>query len=189
MTKTREVVTSLPYEHFLSELYGSKSYHGYVGSVRFRRWCKDVVRVINTIRKCIEINVVSDNIHMHELVTECERGATNVDKSMTIDDAACSAVKSLAMICFLLIGKNPDHFFLDQPFAEKYWVLRSERSVCYSQSIAQKAKAIVNLERHGAIGDAKKQVIESQCHRFGGNARAFVEWFKQNHTEAYLKWF
>ena len=57
----------------------------------------------------------------------------------------------------------------------------------YTQTPNQKAKAIVNLERWGQIGDASKQTIQSLYHRMG--SEQFIEWFKSEYTEEYLEWF
>jgi len=181
------VVAPLWYEHYLSGLYGSRSYHGYVGEVDFQRWRGDVERVIGTIKKCIDLNVVSDQKHIRDLVVACERGAESIHKSGSLDEGACAAIKTLSTLCFLLIGEHPNHFFESRPFAEKYWYLKGERSIGYTQTPNQKAKAIVNLERWGQIGDASKQTIQSLYHRMG--SEQFIEWFKSEYTEEYLEWF
>jgi len=184
------VPIELEYEHFLSSLFGSKSYHGYTDQQRFVTWRKDLVRVIKNLRRSIESTVNTDPHHMSTLLQTCDRAIESVGSAHTASVASNRAIQFLASTAFMLVGHMPNYFFEDQPTHRNYWILDGERQIGYTQSMSQKARVIRNREKCGASGmDSRMRPLDAKYREFGCDPVRFVEWIKENHPNIYLEYF
>ena len=176
----------LSFEYLMTFLFGSRNYHGYVGSVGKTTWKKDMQKIIKYIKKAIQLNVHSDNYHKSKLMRICDELTEKIKQSKRIEEVNILIIQEFTKLIFNLIGNMPDHWRLKQPYKDLYWKFGGHRSLVYTQNTAQKVWLILSLGSEIDITFEEYDSLNEVLHfKFRDDKYKFLSWFKKNYPNQY----
>lgn len=191
--KTESVYLNLDFEHLLSNLYGKSTTHGIVGMKDKTTWLKTILKVLSSIEKAINQSIETNDInHKNELSFLCYKTKENVEKASNINSINLEVISGLVKIIFILLGQMPNNWFKKIVNRPDSWKLNDFRTIIYTQNYTQKANLIIYLSDKSAYNEGlphKNDLNLILYKDFQNNNQKFVDWFKQNYPNNYLKMF
>ena len=139
MKNENYVTIPMDVETFLSFVFGNQSIHGLTGHHPRSVWKKYLKKLIIHLEKCIQTNVVTDNIHHEQILYAID----NFKKALASPVGETQIVANLFKLCFLLMGDTPDNYRKKVVNRPENYMLNKFRSACYTQSPKQKADLII----------------------------------------------
>lgn len=181
------VEISLTSEEHLLRVLGH-SMHYIHGKKSQKTWKKLIKRIVKTIRKVIELNVNSDNFHKLRLeyhlesVEEACRSKFNVDPQIIL---------SLTEIIFELLGNEPDYSRRSRLTRKSDFLLNKLRTLHYTQTPNQKVDTIIEASRYEPFCKDHKsdELFQEYVTNFKCNPDGFIEWYKSEFPNNYIKLF
>lgn len=193
MRETRKVYAPLSMEYLFSEIFGSQTYHDFVGEHSFGKWKKEVLKLLKAIKKYILINLdTTDGLHKADLLMLCDQYEIDLKESKTIDQINLLAIEFLVKSNLMLMGMMPKHFFRNKVNRNEHYRLDRRRKVVYLQSNQQKVLTIFDLTDDyryaGKLPEYNRltSVFNKDYKRDSGK---FIDWFKREYPEIYLEVF
>jgi len=185
-----KINVSIGVEYFMRHLFG-KSYHHYVGSHDFKKWKKDMIKVLKSIDRAVDETIEStDKMHLQEIKKMIESGIESVESANSSDELNTKTMVCLSYTVFLILGRKPENIRKNSVSNKNCWKLNDYRTIHYSQNYEQKAKLLLSLPNHCKYSENfknKKPLIDvfSEIR----NYKDFVEWFKKEYPDIYLEIF
>lgn len=180
-----KVKFSIPAEDQLRKLFGINfnGFHNAIyDSVKWKKLCS---RLINTLERCIDVNVDTDMLHkrgMNRYIIIAKRG---LEKD---EDTNPNTIFALLGICIELLGGSPDN--RPKLIVNKHknnFYTGSYRSINYSISLMQKRNIIMKSAKSGEFKD---YYLHNDLNiLYEDNPKEFLNAFKERYPEAYAKLF
>lgn len=182
------VYVPMSFEYLMSSLFGQQFYHGYVGYLRLKRWKKDLIKILKTVRKTIEINIDTDEFHKNELCSKCDLGIRKLKESKYKDQLDVNMVESLTRIVFMLIGDMPENSRKKSTANPKCWKLDQARKITYVQTLHQRVWLIMHRARIRGEKNPDYDELWEKHFEYRGDKRRFIEWYKEAYPDKYLRY-
>lgn len=181
------VIISLLSEDFLRSLFGQPMYliHGRRSQAT---WRKILNKIIKILERSINQNVITDGFHISRL-NRYIKLLKNACKSKNITDI--DIILWLTGIILELLGGVPDYKNRGRINRNDDYVLNDFRMLQYSQTLHQKMLTILEASRYKPYCDYHKhdELVDTCYHTFHDNPTEFIQWYKDNYPDVYLKLF
>ncbi len=184
------VYIPIEFEHFLSELFGQNSHHGFVGEHSLSVWRRELIKIVRTIRRAVKINIDTDAFHRDDMVRRCDLTIESIKKAGTSDEVNAAMIKFSVRLNFMLMGDLPDNWDRKSISHESALTFNKHRKIAYVQNNEQRANLIMSLPSKWNYKDRVPDNLELWLKRFrefDGDTEKFLIWFKLNYTEVYLE--
>lgn len=189
----RKIYAPLSTEYLLSTIFGSQTYHGFVGEHNLASWKKHVIKLTNVIAKFVNINVTNaDPGHKSAMLEENHFYLKQIKTAKAIDQINISLIEYLCKTLFLLLGMLPDNFFRKVVNHKEHYRLNRRRQIVYVQNFEQKFQAILDLTNDSRFSPdlpQREELFRAYRTEFKGDHEAFIDWFKYEYTDIYLRVF
>lgn len=188
-----EISLDYDFESLLSTLFGKEKNHGIVSAENNTSWAKHICRIFELIEKSINQNIVfSNNYQKSEISHVLSEVKVKISEKKSINSINQDTITGMSKIIFNLIGKMPDNWERKVINHPNHWRLDRYRTIYYSQTNRQKANLIMELAKHSDynFGLPSKQELNHKFYReFKNDEVRFIDWFKKNYPENYIKMF
>ncbi len=173
-------------EDFLSTVLTKKKYHWFAWQIiSFNNWKKINEELFLYLKKSIEKNIFSDNIHIEELEKLLSRYEEKIKTSKKMEELSFQTLKHLYLLIFVILWDFPNN--CNKSPQSKNKNLNNYRTICYNQSLEQKINIIQKeISKYTNLSD--RDIIEKR-YEFWFNSKKFIEWFKKEYPEVYCKLF
>jgi len=185
--------TDFSLSHRIHRLYGDKPYRDFKGSHNITAAKKYYLRMLQSTRLAIEGTLITDPLHLKQLIELIERNEELVRKSKSIDELDQKMIALQAEIIFLLLGLVPNRWQqTNVPNRPAHWQLNDHRQIQYVQTTGQKKNLIFAAlqttykDRFPDWADFRSEVYWKECN---DEPQKLVEWLKRNHPDIYLELF
>lgn len=189
---------------------GKKRTHGLAGNHDIGYWKKYLIKIFDYIEKHIKVNLyTTDERHMNELLNLCLQAKRNIGGQNKIHKVLEVSVIQLTYLVFLLMGRRPKNWEKKILNRTEHYKLDRYRTVTLSQNAEQKKNMIIDhIKDHQDILE-DNTIFKEYRNSYNGNPDdiawcflidtfnnecrtnnyEFVEWFKKNFEEIYLRIF
>lgn len=188
-----KIFLSNSFEVLLKHCYGRK-YHQYCGEKTKAEYSKVLLKLVNSIKTGVEINIEQvDNKHKQDLIDKCDNIINGIEQASSVNEISEKMVVGLVRITFGLLGNQPDHWNRKKVNNAKHWRLNQYRQITYISSLEQKVNLIIDSAPPIGIASAddyNSTALRRKLHRdFNGSHAKFLEWFKSEFKDGYLRLF
>lgn len=184
---------SLQFENLLSILFGKENYHGEVGEIKNSVWKKHLLKIIIAIEKSISQNVTfTDGYQKKELEILISKLKSSISTSKTLNQTNQDVILFFTKIIFNILGRLPYNWDKKNTSRKEYWKLDNFRTLGYTQNYSQKANLILHLSDYSEYNEgmpSKRELQQKLYLELKNNELEFINWFKQNYPNSYLKIF
>lgn len=190
---SKEMHLSLQFENLLSILFGKENYHGEVGEIKNSVWKKHLLKIIIAIEKSISQNVTfTDGYQKKELEILISKLKSSISTSKTLNQTNQDVILFFTKIIFNILGRLPYNWDKKNTSRKEYWKLDNFRTLGYTQNYSQKANLILHLSDYSEYNEgmpSKRELQQKLYLELKNNELEFINWFKQNYPNSYLKIF
>ena len=181
------LILSVLSESFLLRLLGQSNLYIH-GTISQNDWKNILERIVKALEKAIEINFDSDGFHVTIINNYIDR-LKQACKSKNIADI--EIIFSLTGIIFELLGGLPDYSQRKILNRKSDYSLDSFRELRYYQAPYHKARTILEASRYKPFCDYHKHgdLLDTYYSNYNGDSEGFIDWYKKNYPEAYMKIF
>ncbi len=184
------------FEILMSNIFGKKTHHGDTGFMKYQDWKRNLQKISKRIKQSLEATVItSDKYHERELITLCNEFINELEKQKSIDTLNTKAIEYMTRIIFSLIGNEPNNIdsieMKESPKHPKQWTLNKLRTIQYSQNWEQKYNLIIQASKDPQYNKGVPQTkdLYNKNIELRNDHKKFIEWFKENHKDAYIRIF
>lgn len=190
---SESIYVSLQFENMLSLLFGKDNHHGDIDNMRHSDWKKNILKIINAIEKSVNQNVsFTDDYQKAELDRIINQVKVKVSGSKSINQTNHDTILGMTKIIYNILGRFPYNWDRKNTSRRENWNLREFRTLGYTQNYAQKANLIIHLSDYSDYNEGlptKRELQKKLYMELKNDDFEFVEWFKLNYPQAYLKIF
>lgn len=176
---------SIPAEDQLRKLFG-KTFTGFHDEIYDSiKWKKICSRLINTLERCIAVNIDTDSLHKKQINRYIMIAIRGLEMGKNTDP---NTIFALFGICMELLGGSPDnrHKLIINKHRNNFYT-GSLRSINYSISPMQKLRIIMKSVH---FDEFKKYYSHNDLNiLYEDNNKNFLNAFKEKYPEAYAKLF
>jgi hypothetical protein len=186
----KKINLSLQFENFLSDMYGKINYHGSVGWTEFSTYKKHILKLSNSLKSAIEINIQDiDALHYKSLLDRIEILEKEVRESGSVEELGQSVVLRMFQLVFLLVGDTPNNWDLKKKTHKTHFSLKKHRGIHYSQSLEQKFNSIIDNAPSNQFSEmkySKQMLLNSFTTEHNRDFKRFLDWHKKSFPETHL---
>ena len=178
---------AIEFEYFLSQLYGHKFYHGFVGIHSIKDWKKECLKILRSIEAlCFKNIEFSDQIHSGKFAEDIRYAIQRVSEAELVDHINAEMIAVLTKTIFNLMDSFPNRWELKFSGDAHVFETGAYRTLTYIQTAEQKQRVI-----HKYWRDNERNLQELREISFKGKdkAKKFVECFKKKYSKEYLEIF
>ena len=184
----KTVDISVSSELSLCRLFGNPMRSIHDGKKKQRTWKKVIKKITAGLKKSIAINVNSDDFHKWRLDQHIEqleyacKSKNNVDPEIII---------TLTNIIFDLLGGIPDYSGRTSLNKKTDFTLNEFRSLNYVQTPYQKVCTILEASKYPPFSDHHEYeaLFQEYITNFNDNPNGFLNWYKAEYPNNYIKLF
>ncbi len=146
-------------EDFLSTVLTKKKYHWFAWQIiSFNNWKKINEELFLYLKKSIEKNIFSDNIHIEELEKLLSRYEEKIKTSKKMEELSFQTLKHLYLLIFVILWDFPNN--CNKSPQSKNKNLNNYRTICYNQSLEQKINIIQKeISKYTNLSDRDIKII------------------------------
>jgi len=164
-----------------------------VGALNITTWKNDMRKLVKYIRKSIEINANTDQLHKSRLIELCDQLDRDIKESGSINQVSVAVIEKYTKLIFQLLGNTPNHWNSRAPYHDRFWKLSGHRTLTYTQTDKQKTHMIINaidIRKLFEISLSDHEDLHDMFYRgFNSNCREFIVWFKKKYPAVYCELF